>query len=111
MGRAHEPRLALGVGDEGGEGVVPEAVDPGAQAGQPVEVDPVEPPGALGPHRHQAGVAQHPQVLANGGLAHGGGVGQLTDAALAAAQQLEDGPPGGVAEGVEDTCFIGHHLS
>jgi hypothetical protein len=70
-----------------------------------------EPAGAVGAHRHQPGVAQHPQVLADRGLAHGGGVGQLTDALLATAQQLEHRPPGGVAEGVENTCFIGHHLS
>ena len=104
-------RLTLGVGDEGREGVVPEAVDPRPQPGQAVEVDPVEPAGALRPHRHQARVAQHPQVLGDRGLADLGGVGQLTNALLTTAQQLEDGPPGGVAKGVQDTRFIGHHLS
>ncbi len=99
------------MGDEGREGVVPEAVDPGAQAGQAVEVDPVEAAGTLGSHRHQPRVAQHPKVLGHRRLAHRAGVGELAHAVLAPAQQLEDGPPGGVAQSVEDTCFIGHHLS
>ena len=74
---AHERTLTLGVGDEGREGVVPERVDPGPQAGEAVEVDAVEPAGALGAHRHQAGVAQHPQVLGDRRLADLRGVGQL----------------------------------
>jgi len=99
------------VRDERGEGVVPEAVDPGAQPGEAVEVDPVEAAGALGSDRHEAGVAQHPQVLGHRRLADDGGVGELAHAVLTTAQELEDGPSGGVAEGVEDVCFISHHLS
>ncbi len=53
----------LGVLDEGGEDVVPEAVDEGPHDGHAVEVDPVEATGAIGAVGHEAGLLQHLQVL------------------------------------------------
>ena len=45
------------------------------------------------PHGHEPGVAQHPEVLGRQRLGEPGGIGELTDEVLAAAEAVEDRSP------------------
>ena len=94
VGRRHR----LGGLLEAGEGVAPDAVEPGPQRGHAVRVEPVDPAGALGVADHQAAVLEDPQVLRHRRPADRQLVGQLLHRARAAGEQLEDGAPGRVAE-------------
>src|SRR5690606_21672463 len=103
--------LLLAAGDLGGQRV--EALLPqSAEAAQPLvdlaqrrRVDGVQPPGALGADGGEAVLAQHFQVLGDGGL--GDAVLALDDggdragAQLAVGEELQDPAPDGVAEDVE----------
>jgi hypothetical protein len=61
----------------------------------------------------EAGPLQHLEVLGDGRLSEGGGVGKLDDAGLAGPEALQDGPAGGVGEGGEGAAqgiVSGHNL-
>src|SRR5579871_4298985 len=54
----------------------------------------IEPPLAIGSHRHQARLTQHPQLLGDRRLAHAEALDEGVDGLLAPAQLLEDAAPG-----------------
>jgi hypothetical protein len=88
----------LGGFAEGGESLLPDAVEVGAQGGHAVGVEPVDAAGALGLADDQAAVFEHAQVLGDGRSGDRQLLGQVSDRAGAPSEQLEDGPSGGVAE-------------
>ena len=98
-------------GDLGGERVQvrgpvrAKAVEPGVDVAQRLRLDRVEPPGALGAHRREAGLAQHPQVLRDRRLGDPelvpDDLGDRARRVLAGGEQLEDASADRVAEDVE----------
>src|SRR3546814_6138594 len=69
--------------------------------GQRLRPQAVHPPLGAGTHVDQPRVAQHPQVLRHGGLAELQLGHEISDGALAAAQQVEDLPSMGLCEHCE----------
>src|SRR5438093_891297 len=80
------------------ERVAPQALDVPAKLGQSSGADVVQPPGTLLTIRHQARLLQDLEVLGDGGTADGDVGGNLTHRLRPASEQLEDRPPGGIAE-------------
>ena len=60
---------------------------------------------------NQAGALEDLEVLGDGGLAHGEGLGELGDGGLAGGEACEDGATGGIGEGGEGGVeAVGGHL-
>ena len=81
-----------------GQRLVPHAFQPCAQGADAVRVEPVDAAGALGLGHDQAAVAEHLEVLGDGGAADRQLVGQLLHRGGPAGEQLEDGASGRVTE-------------
>jgi hypothetical protein len=84
---------------------LPEALVVGQPVGhgaQRVGVDAIEPPPSGAPLAHQAGRAQHRQVLRHRRQADVEGARQLVHRLLAEAQAIEQAAPGAVGDGAED---------
>jgi hypothetical protein len=100
------------------ERVVPEAIDPGTHRSEAVLVDPVEPAGTEGTDADEPGFPQDSEVLRDSGLRDAHVVGELPDAPLSVAKQLEYLAPGGfrervpywVIDGTFDLDFHVRHL-
>ena len=88
----------VGMIDECGEHVVPEAVDPGPDLAEPTEVDRVQATGSVGPYPDQPCVSEDLEVLGHSPLADRHGIGQLPNRSLAVAQQLEHRTTGGLPD-------------
>src|SRR5947209_1642925 len=88
---------------EAGEGAGPEPVEVGAEQGQASRVQAVDPPGTGRGVADEPGVTQDPQVQGDGRPRHRELGGELADRPRPLGQQVEDGPPGGVAQSVEDS--------
>ena len=54
----------------------------------------------------EAGLFEHPQVLRDGGLAHGEGLGHIEHPGVPCAQPGQDRPPGGVGQRAEGTVQL-----
>ena len=76
--------------------------EPAVDLGQRRGVEPVPAPLRVDPHPHEPGLAQHPQVLGDARLAQPQVADELVHRPLALAQQVEDPPPAGVGQDVED---------
>jgi hypothetical protein len=99
VGVVLDGRLVVEVAFEGVETVGPSppvGLEPGIDLCQRLGAHPVPPSLCLAAHRHQTGVAQHPQVLRDPGLAEPEVVDQVADRPLPRMQQIEDPPPGGL---------------
>ena len=83
---------------EGGERLIPEPVQVGAQRAQPVRVELIEPAGTGLPVDHETGPFQHPQMLGDRGATHREPPGELDDRSRAGGQAFEDAPPGRVGK-------------
>src|SRR5439155_22197956 len=81
--------------------VAPQTLAVPAKLGQSSRADVVQPPGTLLTIRHQARLLQDLEVLGDGGTADGDVGGNLTHRPRPASEQLEDRPPGGIAERVQ----------
>src|ERR1041384_1347546 len=103
------PPLVLGRCLERGEGLIPELVEVGAEAGQAVRIDAVDPPRAVSTLGHQPGFFQNPQMLRDRGATDGQLVGDLPDRAGALPELLENRPPGAVTECIH-RVWVSHDL-
>src|ERR671931_1192257 len=103
------PPLVLRRSLEGGEGLVPELVEVGAEVRHAVRIDAVDPPCAVSTLGHQPGFLQDPKVLRDGGAADWQLVRNLADRARAFAKLLEDRPASAVAKCV-NWVLVSHDL-
>jgi hypothetical protein len=94
---------------EVGQRLVPHAFQPGAHGGDAVRVEPVDAAGALGLGHDQATVAEHLEVLGDGGTADRQLVGQLLHRRGPAGEQFEDGATGRVAEQTQPRISVSRH--
>jgi hypothetical protein len=105
-GRATRTRVGavfgFGSGGEPFEGSRPRQVEVGAQQGEPVGIEAVDPLGARRRAGDQARVPEDPEVEGHGRAGDRELGGELGDSAGPGGQEVHDGPPGAVAEGVED---------
>ena len=92
-----------------GEGVLPHRLHVRTKRGKALRTEGVDDPAAVAPRGDEAGVAEHGEVLGDGGLGHGEGRGELADGAGMVAEPVEDGLAGGIVEGAEGDC-ISHGL-
>src|SRR5205823_6946454 len=89
---------------EGRERLVPEPVEVGAERRDSPRVDAVQPPRPVLPLVHELRLLQHPQVLRDRRPADRELSSELPDGLLAALEELEDGPPGRIAQRVHRPC-------
>src|SRR5215510_6249141 len=94
---------------KGGERLVPDAVQVRPQRGHSVRVELVHPPRPLGPADHQAAVLEHAQVLGYRRTADRQLPRQLADRARTPREQLEDRPPGRIAEQAQSAISVSIH--
>src|SRR6185503_20405277 len=85
---------------EGGERVVPELLEVGAQRVDPGRVHRIESPVADRSIDDEVGALEHSQMLRDGGTADRKVARELADRHRAAQKPLDDGAPRGVAERV-----------
>jgi hypothetical protein len=100
--------VTLGRSSEGGERLVPEAVEIGAQRSQALRVQLVQPPGAVRPVEDKARVLEHSEVLGDRGPADRQPASQLAHRLGAFREQLEEGAPGGVGQSREPISVSRH---
>jgi hypothetical protein len=86
----------------------PERVDVAPEVLERRWLDAVHPPVAVGAIGYQPGFLQDPQVLGDGRAADGEFSSELAHGARSAPQQLEDGSPGRVSQGVERMLVSSH---
>jgi len=90
------------------EGGVPESVGPGPQAFDPGRLEPVDVAGADLLVGDQPAAPQHLEVLGDRRPANRNDRRDLTDRGRVVSQDLDDPPPGAVAECVQDV-FVSSH--
>jgi hypothetical protein len=104
-GRATRTRVVavfgFGSGGEPFEGSRPRQVEVGAQQGEAIGIEAIDPLGARRRAGDQAGVAQDPQVKGYGRSGDRELSGELGDGPGPGREEVHDGAPGAVAEGVE----------
>src|SRR5579871_2811487 len=93
--------FALGCLLEGGQGFVPESVEPIAQSFDALRIDGVEAARAIDADHHQAGGFQHFQVLGDSRTAHVHAFGYLAHRTVSLAQAPENSPPGWISQRIE----------
>ena len=89
---------------EGVEPATPELAvwsEPGVQLRERLGPQPIPAPPPLWPHAHQAGLAKHPEVLRDAGLAETEALDELADTALTVTKQLEDATAHRLGQGIE----------
>src|SRR5882762_10021691 len=100
--------FSLGSGFEGGEGFIPETVEPTAQGLYAVRFNRVQASRAFGTNHDQSCLLEHLQVLRDSGTAHIHPVGNLSHRARAMAQTLEYPAPRAISESVQGFLSLGH---
>src|SRR5260370_33156289 len=88
---------------------IPELVEVRPQGGDALGIELIEPPGALLAVDHQARLLEHLEVLGDRGTSDWQPSGELTHRAGAFGQQLEDRPPGGVAQRAHPVPCVSIH--
>src|SRR4051812_47586535 len=100
--------LLLGCIAKGGQRLVPEGVEVGAQVGDGLRIHLVEAARADLAVDHQPGVLQDLEVLRDRRTADRKPFGELADRSRARHQALEDGLARGVAEGGHRSSYVSH---
>src|SRR5215469_7600146 len=94
---------------KGPQCVVPDAIEVGPYRTQPFGVELVDPPRALGAADDEPAVLEHAKMLGYRRAADRQLPGQLPDRVRAPGQQLEDRPPGRVADQAQTGIFVSYH--
>jgi hypothetical protein len=104
------PVSALDVVDKSLERHRPEPIEPGANDAQAGRIDRIDAARPLSPVVHQAGLAQHFQVLRHRWATDGQPLRQLPDRARTGRQPFEDSPSRRICKRRKRSIRVGHRI-